>query len=139
MKNESLLYDVPSALIMRFHDREIEVFETSHGENTITASMSSDLIEAVTLLSRNLENAAKQISSYQKLALDQSRGGKKNLLESENLHNVLLSMKYELKSKNVGYHISSDENIEIDSYSGLLPKKRLNCAPMEKSMGRDKE
>lgn len=82
--------------------------------------------ENVSIIFRNLERAAKLISSFKKVAVDQTSAETRNFNVSNLLDEVLLTLTAKLDSANVSIEVSCPEELTISSKPGPITQILIN-------------
>jgi PAS domain S-box-containing protein len=105
-----------------FLQDEINILKSKLNENTLTRSFLDQLIERITesgsLLNNNLNRAAGLISSFKQVAVDQSSEACYAFKLSDNLNQVVTSLKHKLKQASCQIHISCPKDLKIYSFPG---------------------
>ena len=105
-----------------FLQDEIDTLKSKLNDNSLTRSYVEKLIERITesgrLLHNNLHRAANLISSFKQVAVDQSSEACYSFKLSENINQVVTSLKHKLKQLPCQVHISCPEDLTILSFPG---------------------
>ena len=105
-----------------FLQDEIATLKSKLNDNSLTRSYVEQLIERISesgrLLSNNLNRAADLVSSFKQVAVDQSSEACYLFKLSENINQVVTSLKHKLKQARCQVHISCPEDLAIYSFPG---------------------
>ena len=82
--------------------------------------------ENIAIIFRNLERAAKLISSFKKVAVDQSSAETRSFNVAELLQEVLLTLSAKLKSAHVNVTVNSPKDLNITSKPGPINQILIN-------------
>jgi signal transduction histidine kinase len=82
--------------------------------------------ENIGIIYRNLERAAKLISSFKKVAVDQSSADTREFNMKELLEEVMLTLKAKLKKEHVKLTIDCPENLIVESKPGPINQILIN-------------
>ena len=105
-----------------FLQEEVNTLKEKLGENKLSRSYLSGLIERFTesgrLLNNNLTRAADLISSFKQVAVDQSSEACYSFKLKENIEQVVTSLKHKIKQSRTTVSISCPEDLSIYSFPG---------------------
>jgi len=76
--------------------------------------------DSINIILSNLNRAAELITSFKKVAVDQTTEERRGFNIKEYLKEIVISLKPKLKKKDINIVINCDADIEIDSYPGLF-------------------
>lgn len=82
--------------------------------------------ENVAIIFRNLERAAKLISSFKKVAVDQSSAETRTFNVRELMEEILITLAAKLKSANVSYHLDCPNELVVTSKPGPINQILIN-------------
>ncbi len=114
----SLLADKLNEIKVAFEDKTLKSSQLKKFLN--------DGNENVAIIFRNLERAAKLISSFKKVAVDQSSVERRTFNVKELLDEVLLTLSAKIKSANVSVTVSCPDDLYIDSKPGPINQILIN-------------
>lgn len=105
-----------------FLQEEVDTLKEKLGENKLSRSYLSGLIDRFTesgrLLNNNLTRAADLISSFKQVAVDQSSEACYSFKLKENIEQVVTSLKHKIKQSRTTVSISCPEDLSIYSFPG---------------------
>jgi signal transduction histidine kinase len=87
---------------------------------TELGSLFDDLQQAGTSLETNLQRAAQLISSFKKVSADQTSDERRVFLLNEYLTEVLRSLEFQWKGRQVKVMLQGEDGIAMDSYPGVI-------------------
>jgi signal transduction histidine kinase len=114
----SLLSDKLNEIKVAFEDKTLK---SSQLKKFLT-----DGVENVSIIFRNLERAAKLISSFKKVAVDQSNAESSTFNVHDLLEEILLTLSAKLVSSNVTVSLICPEELNIRSKSGPINQILIN-------------
>ncbi|WP_391089673.1 ATP-binding protein [Vibrio sp. NH-UV-68] len=82
--------------------------------------------ESNTIIESSMARSIDLVKSFRQVAVDQSSEERYQFRISENLHNVVTSLKHELKKYNAKVEVSCDPELKINSYPGALAQVYYN-------------
>lgn len=98
----------------------IEEFKNNSLKRSELENFLNTTNESINIISSNLNRAAELITSFKKVAVDQTTEEKRVFNIKEYLNEIFISLRPKLKKKNIDIIINCNDNIEIDSYPGLF-------------------
>lgn len=101
-------------------------FESKTLKSSQLKKFLTDGEENVAIIFRNLERAAKLISSFKKVAVDQSSAESRTFNVKELLDEIIITLAAKLKSAAVDYAIDCPENLVITSKPGPINQILIN-------------
>ena len=78
------------------------------------------MLETSDMILKNLDNASELISNFKKVAVDRTDNKKRKFKLKEYLRDVLISLKPKLKNTNHRVEIKGNDNLEVDTYPGVI-------------------
>lgn len=101
-------------------------FESKTLKSSQLKKFLNDGEENVAIIFRNLERAAKLISSFKKVAVDQSSAETRTFNVRELMEEILLTLAAKLKSANVAYHLDCPSDLVVTSKPGPINQILIN-------------
>ncbi len=101
-------------------------FESKTLKSSQLKKFLNDGEENVAIIFRNLERAAKLISSFKKVAVDQSSAETRTFNVRELMEEILLTLAAKLKSANVTYHLDCPSDLVVTSKPGPINQILIN-------------
>lgn len=105
-----------------FLQEEIDTLKTRLHDNSLTRSYVENLIDRISesgrLLNNNLNRAANLVSSFKQVAVDQSSEACYSFKLTDNINQVLTSLKHKLKNIPGQVYVNCPENLSIYSFPG---------------------
>jgi signal transduction histidine kinase len=104
-------------------DRLNEITQSFEGKTLKSSQLKKFLVESeenISIIYRNLERAAKLISSFKKVAVDQSSADIRQFNVSELLEEVTLTLKTKIDQENVQITVDCPNNLVIESKPGPI-------------------
>ncbi|MCK5807962.1 HAMP domain-containing histidine kinase [bacterium] len=102
---------------------EVAQLEALYDDETMTEEVFRDYLktskESAGIVMIALEKARDLIKSFKQISADQHSDVKRNFNLKQYVNEVVLSLKNELKQKQVVIHNNVDETIELNSYAGI--------------------
>lgn len=98
----------------------ITTYESNALKAQALADFFADCLEAVEMVTLNLNRAAQLIKSFKQVSTDQSSEVRRIFNVKSYLDEVLLSLRPKLKKTNLMIKISCDEELQIDSIPGVF-------------------
>ena len=115
-----------SSLLSDKHNEIKQAFTDKTLKSSQLKKFLTDGEENISIIFRNLERAAKLISSFKKVAVDQSSAENRTFNVSELLGEVLLTLSAKLKSCHVNIALSCPQNLNITSKPGPINQILIN-------------
>lgn len=110
-------------------DRLNEITQSFEGKTLKSSQLRKFLIEGeenIGIIYRNLERAAKLISSFKKVAVDQSSADIRQFNVSELLEEVTLTLKAKIERENVQITLDCPKNLIVESKPGPIHQILIN-------------
>lgn len=108
----------------------LQVIKKSFEDQTLKSSQLKKFLthgeENISIIYRNLERAAKLISSFKKVAVDQSSADTRQFNVSELLEEVTLTLKAKINKANVKLNVDCPNNLIIESKPGSINQILIN-------------
>ncbi|RHW76609.1 ATP-binding protein [Colwellia sp. RSH04] len=109
---------------------KLKEIKTAFEEKTLKSSQLKKFLndgeENVSIIFRNLERAAKLISSFKKVAVDQSSAESRTFNVKELLDEILITLAAKLKSSSVSYQLECPSNLVVTSKPGPINQILIN-------------
>jgi len=115
-----------SSLLSDKHNEIRQAFENKTLKSSQLNKFLTDGEENIAIIFRNLERAAKLISSFKKVAVDQSSAESRTFNVYELLEEVLLTLSAKLKSAQVDISLNCPKTLNITSKPGPINQVLIN-------------
>jgi signal transduction histidine kinase len=108
----------------------VEQLSKLYQENALTATQFKEsmqtILEASRILTKNLSRAARLVSSFKQVAVNQSDEAIVSFSFCDTLNDILNSLKHSLKINQITFQISCHESLVFESYPGAITQVVTN-------------